>query len=72
MDIKILICEDAEGNYVPIACIFTVAEGKEIAVNDMKARMAAVESGKSPFCPENYFIWMRGATGDYIKCVLPE
>ncbi len=61
-----LIAEDEEGHYEPVASIININEGREIAQSDMRRRMRQLERGNDPsICPYYYKVWATGLDGDY-------
>jgi hypothetical protein len=60
-----LIAEDEEGHYQPVALPVNINEAKELAQDDMRSRMRAVENGTDTegFCPYEYKLWARGLGG---------
>ena len=63
LGIAILIVEDDAGSYLPLAPVFTIAEAREIAQQDLRNRMRAVEQGGEPMCPAAYKVWAHGLDG---------
>jgi hypothetical protein len=61
-----LIAEDEEGHYEPVASIININEGREIAQSDMRRRMRQLERGNDPgIYPYYYKVWATGLDGDY-------
>ena len=59
-----LIAEDEESHYEPIAVAVNISEGKEIAQSDLRGRMRRLERGDEPgLCPYQYKLWARGVDG---------
>ena len=59
-----LIVEDEEANYEPIAVAVSITEAKQIAQDDMKRRLRGLEHDGDPgICPYEYKLWARGADG---------
>ena len=59
-----LIAEDEEANYEPIAVVASIREGKEIAQTDLGGRLLRLEREEDPgLCPFVYKLWARGADG---------
>ena len=60
-----LIAEDQDGHYEPIALAVNINEGKELAQSDLWNRMRAVESNldSNVLCPWQYKLWARGLDG---------
>jgi len=61
-----LILESADGAYHPIGVVSSIREAQEIARADLASRVAALEGGGEPLCPERYVVWARGAKGAYL------
>jgi hypothetical protein len=60
----ILIVEDEESNYEPIAVAVNTNEGKELAQSDLRERMRRLEQDEDHgICPWQYRLWARGADG---------
>ena len=60
---SLLVAEDDEGGYEPVAAVSTLREARELAAEDFRFRLADVESGNSPLCPDRYAIWVRRSAG---------
>jgi hypothetical protein len=58
----ILIAEDEEGNYQPVACVMTINEAKEIAAHNMALRRKRLDQGDAPMCPYVYTVWCRDSS----------
>ena len=66
LGLAMLIAEDEEGHYEPVAVAATINEAKELAESDMRARMHSVETDSDAgICPARYKLWARGVDGDY-------
>jgi len=66
LGLAMLIAEDEEGHYEPVAVAATINEAKELAESDMHARMRSMESGgDAGICPVRYKLWARGIDGDH-------
>ena len=66
LGLAMLIAEDEEGHYEPVAVAATINEAKELAESDMRARMRSVDKGSDAgICPARYKLWARGLDGDY-------
>jgi hypothetical protein len=64
LGIATLIVEDEEGHYEPINYASTLAEGFEMAKDDLRLRMKNLEADKDPgLCPYLYKVWARGLDG---------
>ena len=60
-----LIAEDEEGHYQPVASVISINEGREIAQDDLRRRTRLLECDADPgLCPYCYKIWARGIDGD--------
>ena len=61
-----LVAEDEEGGYEPIAVTSTLNEAYELAASDMARRMNQLNQGNDPgLCPARYALWVRGPRGEY-------
>ena len=59
--------EDEEGRYEPINYASSLAEGFEMAKDDLRLRMKNLESDKDPgLSPCVYKLWARGLDGHRI------
>ncbi len=66
LGLAMLIAEDEDGHYEPIAVAATISEAKEIAESDLRGRMRSIEHGEDAgICPIRYKLWARGIDGDY-------
>ena len=66
LGLAMLIAEDEDGHYEPVAVAATINEAKEIAESDLRGRMRGIERGDDPrICPYTYKLWARGIDGDY-------
>jgi hypothetical protein len=63
LGIAVLIAEDDAEAYLPLGPVSTIAEGREIARQDLRHRMQEIERGGEPFCPSVYKVWARGLHG---------
>ena len=60
----ILIVEDEQANYEPVAVAANISEGKEMAQADLRARLGRLERDEDPgICPYQYQLWARGVDG---------
>ena len=66
LGLAMLIVESADGAYQPIATVSSIREAREIASRDKRARVADLDRGEEPLCPERYVVWARGTNGAYI------
>jgi hypothetical protein len=68
LGLAMLIAEDVDGRYEPIAVVVSIAEGREIAASDFRSRMRRLERDENPgLCPTRYKVWARGLEGHYIR-----
>ena len=66
LGLAMLIAEDEDGHYEPVAVAATINEAKEIAESDLRGRMRSIERGEDAgLCPVRYKLWARGIDGDY-------
>ena len=64
--LAMLIAEDEEGAYEPIAVASTLGEAYELAASDMTLRRKKLNQGNDPgLCPARYALWVRGQRGEY-------
>ncbi len=64
LGIATLIVEDEEGHYEPINFAGTLAEGFEMAKDDLRFRQTRLENDEDPgLCPFEYKLWARGIDG---------
>ena len=64
LGIATLIVEDEEGHYEPVNYASTLAEGFEMAKEDLHNRRRLLEIGGDPgVCPWQYKLWARGLGG---------
>ena len=67
LGLAMLIAEDDYGHYAPIAVVVSIAEGREIAVSDLRRRMRLIEREEDAgLCPTRYKVFARGTEGRYI------
>ena len=59
----LLVAEDEEGGYEPVALVSTLREARELAAEDFRSRLADVENGKDTLCPARYATWVRRSAG---------
>jgi hypothetical protein len=61
-----LIAEDREGHYEPVAAVVSITEAREIAACNMRAKQRRLEAGDDPgLCPYEYKVWANGVDGGY-------
>ena len=66
LGLAMLIAEDEEGQYEPVAVVATLGEAREIAESDLRGRMRRLERGEDPgICPYVYKVWASGIDGFY-------
>jgi len=66
LGLAMLIAEDEDGHYEPVAVAASINEAKEIAESDLRGRMRCIERGEDAgLCPVRYKLWARGIDGDY-------
>ena len=66
LGLAMLIAEDEDGHYEPVAVAATINEAKEIAESNLRSRMRSIERGEDAgLCPVRYKLWARGIDGDY-------
>lgn len=63
LGIAMLIIEDDDGGYLPLAPVSSIAEAREMAQHDLLVRMLSVEEGEVPMCPAAYKVWAQGLDG---------
>ena len=64
LGIATLIVEDEAGQYEPVNYASTLAEGFEMAKDDLRLRQARLMKDEDPgVCPWEYKIWARGLEG---------
>ena len=66
LGLALLIAEDDEGRYQPLANVSTINEAKEIAADDLRRRRERLERDEDPgLCPYTYKLWSRGTDGEF-------
>ena len=66
LGLAMLIAEDEDGHYEPVAVAASINEAKEIAESDLRGRMRCIERGADTgICPVRYKLWACGIDGDY-------
>ena len=64
LGIATLIAEDEEGHYEPVNYASTLAEGFEMAKDDLRLRQTRLMKDEDPgLCPWQYKLWARGLDG---------
>ena len=67
LGLAMLIAEDEEGKYEPIAVASTISEAKELAASDFRAWRRRLERGDDPgLYPYVYKLWAQGIEGAYM------
>ena len=67
LGIATLIVEDEEGHYEPVNYASTLAEGFEMAKEDLRNRQKNLMADKDPgLCPWEYKVWARGLDGKMV------
>ena len=66
LGLAMLIAEDEEGHYEPNAPVSSIAEAREIAQSNLRAKMRRLERDEDPgLCPYCYKVWAQGIEGGY-------
>ncbi len=66
LGLAMLIAEDEEGHYEPVAAVASITEAREIAASNMHAKQRRLEAGDDPgLCPYEYKVWASGIDGGY-------
>ena len=66
LGLAMLIAEDEDGQYEPVAVASTINEAKELAESDFRGRMRRLGRGDEPgLCPTVYKVWAQGIEGGY-------
>ena len=66
LGLAMLIVEDEEGHYEPVASVSTINEAKELAADDLLHRQERLERDEDPgLCPCSYKVWARGMDGGF-------
>jgi hypothetical protein len=67
LGIATLIVEDEEGHYEPVNYASTLAEGFEMAKEDLRNRQKNLMADEDPgLCPWEYKVWARGLDGKMV------
>ena len=67
LGIATLIVEDEEGHYEPVNYASTLAEGFEMAKEDLRNRQKNLMADNDPgLCPWEYKVWARGLDGKMV------
>ncbi len=66
LGLALLIVEDEQGHYQPVANVSTINEAKELAADDLRRRCERLERDEDPgLCPYAYRLWARGTDGEF-------
>jgi hypothetical protein len=66
LGLALLIAEDDDGHYEPVANAATINEAKELAADDLRRRRERLERYEDPgLCPYAYKLWARGTDGEF-------
>jgi hypothetical protein len=66
LGLALLIVEDEQGHYEPVANVSTINEAKELAGDDSRRRRERLERDEDPgLCPYAYKLWARGTDGAF-------
>ena len=66
LGLALLIVEDEQGHYEPVANVSTINEAKELAGHDFRRRRERLERDEDPgLCPYAYKVWARGTDGEF-------
>ena len=66
LSLALLIVEDEEGHYEPVANVSTTNEAKELAADDLRRRRERLARDEDPgLCPCSYKVWARGMDGGF-------
>jgi hypothetical protein len=66
LGLALLIVEDEQGHYEPVANVSTINEAKELAAQDSRRRRERLERDEDPgLCPHSYKLWARGSDGEF-------
>ncbi|MGA7413937.1 MAG: hypothetical protein WBW33_25900 [Bryobacteraceae bacterium] len=66
LGLALLIVEDEQGHYEPVANVSTINEAKELAADDLRCRRERLERDEDPgLCPYAYRLWARGTDGEF-------
>jgi hypothetical protein len=66
LGLALLIVEDEEGHYEPVANAATINEAKELAGDDLRCRRERLDRDEDPgVCPHVYKIWARGSDVEF-------
>jgi hypothetical protein len=66
LGLALLIVEDEDGRYQPVANATTINEAKELAADDLRCRRDRLERDEDPgLCPHAYKPWARATDGEF-------
>jgi hypothetical protein len=66
LGVALLVVEDEDGRYHPVATVSTINEAKHVAADDFLRRRERLESDEDPgLCPCAYKLWARGTDGGF-------
>jgi hypothetical protein len=66
LGLALLIVEDEQGHYEPVANVSTINEAKHVAADDSRRRRQRLERDEdSGLCPYAYKLWARGTDGEF-------
>ncbi len=65
LGLAMLIVEDEERNYEPVATVSTIGEAREIAAYNLEMRLQQTEQGEDVLCPFRYKVWAQGGGGTF-------
>lgn len=66
LGMAILVAEDEEGAYQPVAVASSINEARELATSDFALRRKRLAAGDEPgLCPARYQLWVQGYSGAY-------
>ena len=65
LGLALLTAEFEGGGYQPISPVSTLAEARELAQSDLRARTRQLASGDEATCPAQYRLWKRDDRGTF-------
>ena len=66
LGLALLVVEDEDGRYQPVATVSTINEAKHVAADDFLRRRKRLERDEDPgLCPYSYKFWARGTDGEF-------
>jgi len=66
LGLALLIVEDEQGHYEPVANVSTINEAKVLAADDLCSRRERLDCDEDPvLCPCAYKLWARGTNGEF-------